>query len=233
MAEAAKVDGDFEIELTTPELSLAQLVWSDYRAAMYLGGEEESVARAALLFLPRMLINPSLQFALLVRIAQRGPKLVQYPIRWLQVILFSCEIYWFKGPDAIEIGPGVVFPHPYGITIGPGTKIGAGVTIYNFTNIGADRHWMPGAEDHTGEGRTPVIGNRSVVYGYTIIQGPWRIGHDAILGLRVFTDTHVPPGALLTQKRLRLAGEWPGETHRGYWPGAGERSAVAQAERDD
>jgi serine acetyltransferase len=227
MAKEPKVDGNFEIELTIPELSFWQLVWSDYRAAMYLGGEEESVRRAALLFLPRMLINPSLQFALLVRIAHRGPKLVQYPIRWLQVILFSCEIYWFKGPDAIEIGPGVVFPHPYGITIGPGTKIGAGVTIYNFTNIGADRHWMPGAHDHTGEGRTPVLGDRSVVYGYTIIQGPWRIGHDSIIGLRVFTDTHVPPGALLTQKRLRLAGEWPGETHRGYWPGAGEPSARA------
>jgi serine O-acetyltransferase len=220
-----RASGDFDIELTIPELSFAQLVWSDYRAAMYLGGEQESTLRAALLFLPRMLLNPSLQFALTVRIAQKGPRLIQHPIRLIQVILFSCEIYWFNKPDGIEIGPGIVFPHPFGIILGPGVKIGAGVTIYNFTNIGADRHWMPGEGDDVGVGRTPVLGDRSVVYAYTAIQGPWRIGHDAVVGLRVFTETHVPPGALLTRKRLRQAGDWPGEADRVVWPGAGKPSA--------
>jgi serine acetyltransferase len=194
------------LELTAPPASFRELVWSDYLALH--ADAPESRRRAAACFLVRLLLNPSLQFALLVRIAQKGPRVVQYPVRWLQVVLFTSEIYWFKREAAIELGPGVVFPHPYNIVIGPGTRIGSDVAIYNSTNIGADRHW--GRNTRPAE-RAAWIGDRAIVYAYATVQGPYVISQDAVVGVRVFLDEDVPPGALKTRKALRLAGEWPGE----------------------
>ena len=195
-----------DIELTCPEMSFLELVWSDYEAGLVDRNEPEW--RSRLLFPLRLILNPSLLFALLLRIAQKGPPVLLYPIRIIQIMCFSSEIHGFRGPDAIEIGPGISFPHPFGIMIGRGTKIGAGVFVYNNTNIGANRHLPQGAlVDEACR-----LGDRSVIYAYTAIMGPFDIGEDAVVGIHVVLDEHVPPGALKTQKKLRLAGEWPGET---------------------
>jgi serine acetyltransferase len=201
---------DVAIELTAPSMRFHELVWSDYRAATL---ERDESPRAAIIkFLPRLLFNPSLQFALLVRVAQKGPRLLSLPIRWLQVVVFSSEIYWFSGLDAIEIGPGIKFPHPFGIIIGPAVRIGTGVTIYNNTNIGESRHIPSGGSARAA----PHLGDRSVIYAYTAVQGKYVIGHDAVVGIHVVLDGDVPAGALRTYRGLKLAGEWPGEGRRHF-----------------
>ena len=200
------------------ELSFWRLVWSDYEAGMYRAGRRESALRAALLYLPRMLFNPSLQFAFLVRLGQRGPSILLHPIRWLQVVAFSSEVWWFYDDYPIVIGPGVVFPHPINVLIGPGTVIGEGVTIYNNTNIGADRHFEERTADDEVAKRAANLGDGSIIYAYSIIQGPFRIGERGIVGLQVVLDEDVPAGALKTKSRLRLEGEWPGE-QGSRWPG--------------
>jgi serine O-acetyltransferase len=193
-------------------MSFWQLAWSDYAASLHERGEPGW--RSALLYLPRLVLNPSLQLAFLVRLAQKGPMAFLYPIRWIQVIFFSTEIHGFRGPGAIELGPGVSFPHPWNIIIGRGVKIGAGVTIYNNTGIGHDRHT---ARDEVLP-TTIRLGDRAVVYAYSAVQGPWDVGHDAVVGIHVVLDEHVPPGALKTIRKLRLAGEWPGERRRHWRP---------------
>lgn len=191
------------LRLTSSEgLGFWQLVLSDHRMTR----EGESTMRTVALLLPRLLLNPSLQLAFLVRVAQRGPRAVQYPVRLLQIVLYSSEIYWFRREQALDIGPGISFPHPMGIILGPGTRIGKGVSIYNNTNIGADRSFVPGNQLE----RTPQLGDGSVVYAYAVVQGGWEVGHDAVVGLRVMLDCDVPAGALKTINRLRLRGEWPG-----------------------
>jgi serine acetyltransferase len=189
---------------TIPELGFAQLVWSDYRGCRIA---KEPAWLAAVLLVPRFLINPSLLFALLVRAAQTAPRPLLYLVRWLQVMLFSSEIYWFKGEGAIEIGPGVSFPHPFNIVIGPGTRIGSDVTIYNNTSIGADRHWVPGQPTD----RACSLGDRCVIYHYATVQGPFTIGADAVVGHHAIVTEDVPPGALLTHRKLRERHEWDGE----------------------
>jgi serine acetyltransferase len=214
--QPAAASSEEELELTDLDLPFLELVWSDYLAER--AGRPEPAWLTALLYAPRLLFNPSLQFALLVRMAQKWPRLLQHPLRWLQVVLFSSEIYWFNGPEAIRLGPGVTFPHPYGITIGPGIRIGAGVAIYNFTNMGYDRHWVEGAPLE----RVPRIGDRAVIYAYSTVQGNWTVGHDAVVGLHVFLDEDVPPGGLKTRTGLRRCGEWPGE-QRPRWVPRGSR----------
>ena len=190
-------------ELSAPDMGFLTLVWSDYKA--HQADNPEPVWRMLLLMVPRLVVNPSLQFALLVRVAQKGPRLLQVPVRWLQVVLFSSEVYWFKRDGGITIGAGIVFPHPMNIIIGPGTRIGTGVRIYNCTNIGADRDWT--SRSHPAS-RAVEIGNGATIYGYATVQGPYRVGHGGVIGVRVFLDEDVPNGALKTRRRVRLAGEW-------------------------
>lgn len=213
-----------EFELSAaPELGFRRLVWSDYE--VLLAHRSESVLRSKLLYLPRMLLNPSLQFALTVRIAQKGPRPLLNLVRLIQVWLFSSEVHSFGFEDGIELGPGVAFPHPFNILIGGGPKIGAGVTIYNNTQIGGNRHVPSGG--HVQPGTACRLGDRSVVYSYAAIQGPYDIGHDAVIGIQVLLESHVPPGALQTFRGIRLAGQWPGEG-RAQWDNSRLVATVVQ-----
>jgi serine acetyltransferase len=203
-------------ELTAPKLGFLALVWSDYE--MGLVERSESPRRSKLFYLPRLLLNPSLQLALTVRMAQKGPRPLLNLIRWVQVMFFSSEIHRFPFEDGIEIGPGIAFPHPFNIIIGGSTKIGSGVTIYNNTNIGGNRH-APSNESVAAE-TACRLGDRSVIYAYSAIQGPYDVCNDAVVGIHVVLDGHVPPGALRSYRSLRLLGEWPGE-NRVHWRPAG------------
>jgi serine acetyltransferase len=88
--------------------------------------------------------------------------------------------------------------------------IGENVMIYNNTNIGADRHYEVGQGSEDVASRAAHIGDGGIVYAYAVVQGPYNIGENAVCGLRVILDEDIPPGALKTQKSVRLAGEWPG-----------------------
>jgi serine acetyltransferase len=203
------------VEVTSADgLGFLRLVWSDYLASRQAA--PEPLLRSLALLLPRMVFNPSLQLALLVRIAQRGPTLLQHPVRWLQMVLFSSDIYWFNRPGSIEIGPGICFPHPTNILIGAGTRIGRNVTLYHEVTIGSDRNFVQGESDL----RAPVIGDYAVVYSASSLQGEHVIGDHAVVGRSVLLDEDVPPGALKTKNRLRLRGEWPGEDRWAGTPAA-------------
>jgi serine acetyltransferase len=143
---------------------------------------------------------------------QKGPRALWYPLRWLQVVMFSSEIYRFGAEDGTEIGPGICFPHPANIIFAGNIKIGSGVIIYNNVSVGSDRHVPRDAVPEL----TMRIGDRTVVYGYTCLQGKYDIGHDAVVGMHVILDDHVPAGALRTYRGLRRAGTWRGEGRHLY-----------------
>jgi serine O-acetyltransferase len=193
-----------EAQVTIPaELGFMQLVWSDY--LFHNADDGESIKHAALLFLPRMLLNPSLQLALTVRIAQCGPSFLTPIVRWLQVVLFSSEIYYFKSDNPIRIGPAINFPHPICVLIGPGSEIGSNVAIYNNTEIGSDRPGVPAKLDRS---RISRIGDNATILPYATILGPFTVGHDAMVGLGVILNEDVPPGSLKTQRHLKPPGAW-------------------------
>jgi serine acetyltransferase len=192
-----------ETQITIPDLGFFQLVWSDYRFNQ--GNRPEPVLRLVLLFLPRLLLNPSLQLAFLVRVAQCGPGFLHHPVRWLQIVLFSSEFWWFKGEGKIELGEAIAFPHPIGVLVGPRSVIGSYVSLYNNLEIGSDRGGLGGDIDPA---RVSKIGDRASIYPYSNVLGPYTVGHDAVIGLGVTLDQDIPPGALKTKRTLKLAGEW-------------------------
>jgi serine O-acetyltransferase len=189
--------------VTIPSPGFLRLVWSDYR--FHTADRGESTRQAALRFLPRMLLNPSLQLALLVRIAQCGPGIVLAPVRWLQVVLFSSEIYYFRSDNPIRIGAAINFPHPICVLIGPGSEIGSNVAIYNNTEIGSDR---PGVPSQLDLSRISRIGDNATILPYATVLGPFTVGHDAMVGLGVILNEDVPPGSLKTKRHLKPPGAW-------------------------
>jgi serine acetyltransferase len=206
-SQTERTDGLIEAEtwslpqITIPPWGIFRLIWSDYR--YFYRYRKESVKKSLLVMLPRMLLSPSIQFSILVRIAQRGPAWLARIVGYLQVMLFSSEVFGFHVGPGIELGAGISFPHPYGVMIGPGSRIGSRVDIYHHTMIGTDRRWFEG-----GELRPPTIGDDVVVGGASRVLGPFNVGEGSVIGLNVFVRQHLPAMSTLLLSGLRVRGEW-------------------------
>lgn len=85
-----------------------------------------------------------------------------------------------------EIGPGLRLPHPTGIIIGEGVRIGAGCTIYQQVTIGGARlgDWKAG--------RYPEIGDNAVLFAGSKIVGALTIGNGVTVGANAVVTRDVP-----------------------------------------
>lgn len=86
------------------------------------------------------------------------------------------------------IGPGLRLPHPNGIVIGAGVRIGANCTLYHQVTFGGARQgdWQAG--------RYPVIGDNAIIFAGAKVIGPVRIGQDATVAANAVVLTDVPDG---------------------------------------
>ncbi|MDX6521010.1 MAG: hypothetical protein QOF08_1615, partial [Gaiellales bacterium] len=93
---------------------MLRLVVSDYLAyyAKY-NKRDETPRRLALLFIPRVLNNPSLRAAILLRLAIVSPGLLHGFWRSVLIRRYTIDIQ-----PGITIGPGFTMPHPFGIALG-------------------------------------------------------------------------------------------------------------------
>jgi serine O-acetyltransferase len=188
-------------QVTIPDWGFFRLVFSDYR---FMYRYHQETARRSLLMLPlRLLLSPSLQFSILVRLAQRGPWVLARLVAYLQVLLFSSEVFDFHHGGGIELGAAVAFPHPWGVMIGPGSRVGSRVTIYHNTMIGTDRRWFRGDPLYP-----PVIGDDVVVGGASRVLGEFKVGEGAVIGLNVFVREDLPPLSTLLLSGMKQKGEW-------------------------
>lgn len=188
-------------QATIPDWGLFRLILSDYRYSYRY--RRENLRKALLLMLPRTLLSPGMQFSILVRLAQCGPAWLARIVGYLQVMLFSSEVFGFHVGPGIELGAAVSFPHPWGVMIGPGSRIGSRVDIYHHAMIGTDRRWFEGDEL-----RPPVIGDDTVIGGASRVLGRFNIGEGTVIGLNVFVRQDLPPMSTLLLSGLKLRGEW-------------------------
>lgn len=100
----------------------------------------------------------------------------------------ACHIHW-----KAKIGPGLALPHPTGIVIGEGVRIGNGATIYQQVTIGTNRkqgvHY-------------PNVGNDVIIYAGAALFGNIKIGDDTVIGSNVIVASDVPPKAKLKHRCL-------------------------------
>jgi serine O-acetyltransferase len=88
-------------------------------------------------------------------------------------------------PLNCQIGGGLLIPHPNGIVINPGAKIGVNCLIFQQVTIGASRRGLPTIGGHVDIGA-----------GAKII-GPITIGNHVIIGANAVVVFDVPDGGVV------------------------------------
>ncbi len=180
----ARIISRFEPERIRQGGSLLSLIISDYLAHYRV--RQESARRLALLFLPRLVNNPSLHATVLLRLALWSPRMMLGFWRTLLIAKHTIDIQ-----RGIEIGPGLLLPHPFGIALGWGARIGSCVTITHNVNIGG----RPGDSPENPQ-LCPYIEDDVVIYTQSILIGPITVGKGAVVGAGSWVDKDVAPGAV-------------------------------------
>lgn len=107
-------------------------------------------------------------------------------------IYFSCDI-----DPQVVIGPGLYTPHPLGIVIGGGVRIGANVSILQNVTLGRV------ATEHLD----PIIGDNVEIGAGAVVLGSIRIGSGAKVGANSVVLKDVPAGAVAVGAPARLVGK--------------------------
>ena len=86
-----------------------------------------------------------------------------------------------------EIGPGLNLPHPTGIVVGDGVRIGRSSTIYQNVTLGRHSANRPGY---------PVLGEDTTIYAGAVIIGAITIGEGAVVAANSVVNRDIAPGAI-------------------------------------
>lgn len=95
----------------------------------------------------------------------------------------------YIAPEA-EIGVGCSLPHPVGIVIGSGVKIGKSAVIYQNVTIGGAR------KGDYSNNNYPVIGDGVTIFAGAVIIGKIRIGNNCVIGANSVVNVDLPDGCL-------------------------------------
>lgn len=177
------------------EHGLWELIWSDYQA-QYGGRNEPSRLRAAM-FVPRIIVNPSMHACLLVRLIQGTPRFLTWFWRRLLIALHSSDFQ-----PHCRIGPGLQMPHPLGIVVAHGVIGRDAVLQHNITVSPVRTNWRTG--------RSPgwfQIGDGVTIFTGSVIAGPLAIGDGAMIGANSLIVSDVPAGHIVARGRSRPASE--------------------------
>lgn len=168
-----------------------------------LYGQFRHLSRLRLLHL---MIRPgNRQAVVLIRLIQHchtyGHRRLQHRLARKLRREFGC----FVQPGA-EIGPGLSLPHPQGIVIGHGVRIGARCTIFHQVTLGGARIGE-GVED---KGSYPVVGDHVVLFSGAKVVGALSIGDRVQVGanavvLRDVPDDHIAAGVPAVARPIRSA----------------------------
>lgn len=123
---------------------------------------------------PEVRVNPAVSRILLTLARRRWFRLLR-----LWNLLLGADFY-------AQPGPGLLLPHPNGVVVHSGSRIGSNVTIMQQVTLGERSPRTPGA---------PVIGDGAFIGAGAKVLGPVRIGERATVGANAVVTKDVPAGA--------------------------------------
>jgi serine O-acetyltransferase len=87
-----------------------------------------------------------------------------------------------------EIGPGLILPHPTGIVVGDGVRLGRSVTLYQNVTLGRPDAKTP---------LYPTLEDEVVVYAGAVIIGPITVGRAAAIAANAVVNRDVAPQSVV------------------------------------
>lgn len=131
--------------------------------------------------------NPGFAVVTLARAMQWGDargtilgKVVASLFWWYIVRRYCCYI----SPSA-RFGASLRLPHPVGIVIGDGVRLGDEVTLYQHVTLGRRSTKVDGY---------PVVGDGVTIYAGAVLIGAITIGDSAVIGAHAVVDGDIAPG---------------------------------------
>lgn len=168
---------------TSAGLGFTDLVFSDLRR--YRPDEAPSWRRV----LTRCLSNPGMIASLVLRAQQvayrRGHVRTSFLLRTVGMVLVSADFV-----PGMDVGPGLLMPHPNGVVIGNGLVVGANVTFGGGVTAGERQADRPG-------GGYPVICDGAIVLANAVLAGPVRVGAHAQVGANSVLLSDAPDHAVM------------------------------------
>lgn len=92
---------------------------------------------------------------------------------------------------AADIGPRIKLPHPNGVVIGQGVKIGNDTTIFQQVTLGARRL----GDSESGRDVYPVVGSHVTIYAGAKLIGDLKLGDRSQIGCNAVVLKDVPAGS--------------------------------------
>jgi serine O-acetyltransferase len=118
----------------------------------------------------------------------------------LNIMLFGADLH----PRA-RIGPGLVIPHPVGVGVGAGSRIGRDVLLLKGITLGTAGLSVP-----TEDG-FPVIGDGCRIMDGAKLLGPIEVGSRALIGANALVMRSIPAGAIVASAPARIVRVEPPE----------------------
>jgi serine O-acetyltransferase len=196
------------------EPSFRELVFSDF--ARYRGADNASWLRVFVFCLG----NPGMIASLILRAQQclyrRGMVRPAMMLRTVGTIVVGADF----GPG-MEIGTGLLMPHPVGVNIGYGLKIGNNVSFA--AGVTAAARYYDADADTVQEFAT--ICDNATIGAHAVLVGGVRIGENAVVGANAVVLSDVPDNAVVFGSPARRVG-----THADK-PAATEQAAKPSLEK--
>jgi serine O-acetyltransferase len=162
--------------------SVIKLLASDMRRARLLPTADNVLSVCRVVALP---FYYQVRVLFLVRCATSTRRLVRLVARVILRSLYSIEV-----GDNVTIGVALRLPHPQGIIIGDGARIGDEVSIGQFVTIGGNFRKQRSVEG--GIQKLPIIGSRVVISPGAVVAGPISIGNDVVVGANSVITKDIP-----------------------------------------
>jgi len=172
--------------LTTSEgLGFRDLVFSDL--ARYRPWEKPSWRGVAM----RCLSNPGMIASVILRTQQmamrKGRVRTAFLLRTIGVILVSADFV-----PGMEVGPGLMMPHPSGVAIGNGLKIGANVSFGGGVTAGVKQ-----PDEMPDDNAFPTICDGAIVLANAVLVGSVTVGMHAQIGANSVLLADAPDYAVM------------------------------------